>query len=141
MQTKLRYNNLEVKRFSLAKGQINVNNNSTVTQVVEKEGKLEISFVFTSNYEPNVGLIKIEGELLVDYPKKDIKKIVKEWEKSGQKTLPKDVAEGVHNTILANCVVEATILSREVHLPAPIPTPRVSLKEKKEGEAKLDYIR
>lgn len=43
-----------------------------------------------------------------------------------------DLAEKVHNTILSNCVVQATLLSKEVQLPPPIPMPNVSIGKKED---------
>lgn len=142
MQIEIKYKSIEARRFISVKGPININNNSTVTSVEKNERNLGVNFVFTSNYEPNAGLVKIEGILLLNDSKEKIKMILDEWESSNRKNLPREVAEKVHNTILTNCIVEATILSKEVQLPAPIPTPRVSLqgKEKKQ-DVKVDYIR
>lgn len=144
MHLEIRYNSLEAKRFSPAKGQLNVNNNSTIVSLEKKKGFLELGFVFTSHYDPNVGMIKVEGILIIREREEKMKKILKEWKASGNKNLPQDIAEAVHSTILANCLVEVTILSRDIHLPAPIPTPRIALKKKEEsqgGESKVDYIR
>ena len=142
MQIEIKYKSIEARRFILIKGPINISNNSTVTSVEKGEGNLTMNFIFTSNYEPSAGLVKIEGVLLLSDSEEKIKVTLEEWENSDRKNLPRDVAEKVHNTILANCIVEATILSKEVQLPAPFPTPRVSLKEKgKREDVKVDYIR
>jgi len=145
MEIEIKYKSIEARRFTLVNGPININNNSTVTSVEKEEGNLKVNFVFTSNYEPNAGLVKIEGVLLLSDSEEKIKVTLKEWENSDRKNLPQEVAEKVHNTILANCVVEATILSKEVQLPAPIPAPRVSLRgrrgEGKKQDVKVDYIR
>jgi hypothetical protein len=137
----VKYKNIEARRFSLAKNiPVDVNNNSTVISISEKEENLNVNFVFTSNYEPNIGVIRIEGNLTVEDLKENIKKTVEEWEKSGNKNLPPEIAERVHNAILANCIIEATILSREVQLPAPIPTPRVSMKNKSNEKPKSEEL-
>ncbi len=142
-QIELKYRNVEAKRFSPVSGQINVNNNSTLTAVSKIDSKLSINFVFSSNYEPNIGFVRMEGEITISDSKENIDKAILEWERSGKKNIPTDMAEKVHNAILANCMVEAVILSREVHLPAPIPTPHVSI-EKRGSEPVNDtrgYIR
>ncbi|MEM2917912.1 MAG: hypothetical protein QXY62_00200 [Candidatus Altiarchaeota archaeon] len=141
MRIELRYRNIEARRFSFANMPVDINNNSTVVSVLEDEGNLKVDFVFTSNYEPNVGLIRIEGELIVNDTKENIKKVIEEWKKSNNKNLLENFAEEIHNAILTNCIVEATILSRDVQLPIPIPTPKISIKEKKQKNEERVYIR
>lgn len=129
-QIELKYKNVEARRFSPIVGQINVNNNSTLTAVSRIDNKLSVNFVFSSNYEPNIGVVRIEGEIIISDSKENVDRAIVEWERSGKKNLPTDMAEKVHNAILTNCMVEAVILSREVQLPAPIPTPHVSIGKK-----------
>ncbi len=143
MQIDLKYRNLEAKRFLPVSGPVNINNNSTLTAVSKIDEKLEIDFVFSTNYQPNIGLIRIEGNLLLSDSKESIDRAIKEWERSGRKNLPTDIAEKVHNIILSNCIAEAVILSMGIHLPPPIPTPHVSIKQKETKSKKEtgSYIR
>ncbi|MEA3254556.1 MAG: hypothetical protein U9Q22_01845 [Candidatus Altiarchaeota archaeon] len=145
MHIDLRFRNLEAKRFSAAGSSINVHNNSSLKAVSKMNEKLSINFLFSCNYEPNIGLIRIEGDLLLSDSKENIERAITEWEDSGSKNLPPDIAEKVHNIILSNCIVEAVILSKEVQLPAPIPTPSVSLTKKvannRSHEETKSYIR
>ncbi len=141
MHVGLSYKSIEAKRLSPANGSINISNNSTVTDVSEADGKLVVGFAFTSKYEPNVGLIQIVGEITLSETKDNIKRAITEWKKSDKKNLPEDIAEKVHNAILPNCMVEATILSRDIQLPAPIPVPQVTMGKKKTNEDTNIYIR
>lgn len=144
LQIELKYRNIEARRFSPVSGQINVNNNSTVTAISRADNKLSVNFIFSSNYEPNIGVVRIEGEITISDSGENVDRAILEWEKSGKKNLPADIAEKVHNAILTNCIVEATILSREVQLPAPIPTPRVSIGKNESNLSSDDtrnYIR
>lgn len=144
MKVNFNLHNIEARRFNYPKGQVNINNNSTLTAVSEVEGKLSVSFVFTVTYEPNIGQIKIEGEVRLPEPAENVKKAIDKWIASGRKNLPKDVAERVHNAILGNCIVEATILSRDVQLPPPTPAPNVRLDHKTKDSGEDDtniYIR
>jgi len=143
MQIEIRYRNIEARRFSYANVPININNNSTVVSVSEEEENLRVGFVFTANYEPNIGMIRIEGDIVVKDSKDNIKKAIDEWKKSNNKNLPENLAENIHNSILSNCIIEATILSRDINLPAPIPTPQISINKQSKsspGEAG-NYIR
>lgn len=124
---------------------MNVHNNSSLKAVSKMNDKLSVNFIFNCKYEPNIGLIKIEGDILLSDSKENIDRAITEWEDSEKKNLPTDIAEKIHNVILSNCIVEAVILSKEVQLPSPIPPPTVSLT-KKEGGSRLSdetgsYIR
>ncbi|MBN2251508.1 MAG: hypothetical protein JW724_05505 [Candidatus Altiarchaeota archaeon] len=136
----LKLRNIEVKRFTTAiAGPVNVHNNSTIKEVAKVEGKLSINFSYTCSYEPGIGLIKMEGDVIVQDSEENIEKAYREWEKSsgkGGKNLPTRIAEKVHNAILSSCMVESVIFSKEVGLPAPIPTPTVSLAKKEGQETK-----
>ncbi len=142
MKIDLKYTEIEAKRFSEAKGRVNVSNNSTITSVTQAGDKASIDFVFTSSYEPNVGEIRIKGNIRVSDSKENVERVVKEWEESGQKNLSTDMAEDIHNVIISNCVIETVILAREIQLPSPVPIPRISMKGKeKSREGTESYIR
>ena len=147
-QVDLKFRNLEVKRFTnFIEGPVNVHNNSNVKTVAKIEGKLSIDFTFTCNFEPGIGLIKIEGDIILRDTEENIERAMKDWDK-GAKNLPTDIAERIHNAILSSCIIESVVLSKEMGLPAPIPLPTVSMAKKEPGisEAKTSddtkhYIR
>lgn len=121
MQANVNYKNIEVRRYSIPSGQVNINNNATLTNVSKVDDKLVANFVFTCNYEPNIGIIRLEGEISLFNFEKDEKDSVAKWEKKGKKELPKDIAGKIGNIMISNSIVEATVLSREVQLPPPLP--------------------
>ncbi|MBN2014668.1 MAG: hypothetical protein JW778_05765 [Candidatus Altiarchaeota archaeon] len=138
----VRYDSIEANKFNEPQGYITVNNNSTITDVERVEGRLSIGFTFKSKYEPDIGEVKITGKTIVEDSEEKMEKAVKEWDKSGQKNLPLDMAEEIHNFIIFNCVTETVILAREIQLPSPIPMPKVAMKDKnKEKEDTGNYIR
>jgi len=144
MKVNFNLHNIEARRFNYPKGPVNINNNSTLTAVSEIDGMLSVNFTFTASYEPNIGQIRIEGEVRVPESADNVKKAIGEWVESGRKNLPKGIAQKVHNAILGNCIVQATIMSRDVQLPPPIPAPNVNLEGKSEGAGEDDtnmYIR
>lgn len=130
MEFNVVYRNLEARRFSDPKSNVNINNNSTLLDVKGQKEVLNVSFVFTSSYEPNVGVVRIEGELELRDSEKTTSDALAKWEETGGKNLPKQIAEKLHNVIISNCMVEASILARDVRLPVPLPTPDVSIDEK-----------
>ncbi len=139
MNFTLNFRYLDARRLGAVKSQVNISNNSTITSVSKEGEKMNVGFVFSSNYEPNIGLIRIEGDLTVEDTADNINRALKEWEASERTRLPKDMAEGVHNTILSNCIVEASLMARDVKLPMPVPLPQVTLDKAKENDT--SYIR
>ena len=128
------FTKLSAERKEAAKGKIDINNNVAIKDVQEDNlalGKdksqniLKFIFEFTSKYEPNVGSILFEGELLYMEEPKKAKEILNDWKKS--KKLPKELMGGLLNTILTKCNVQALILSQQVNLPPPIPLPKVQI--------------
>ena len=71
------FTKLSAQRNEAGKGKIDINNNVTIKDVQEsdislgkdKQGVIKFVFEFTSKYEPNVGAILFEGELLYNTDK------------------------------------------------------------------------
>ena len=133
------FTKLSAQRNEAAKGKIDINNNVTIKSVEEADisfGKnnqsvIKFLFEFTSKYEPNVGTILFEGELLyMEEPKKS-KEILSGWKKD--KKVPKELMAGLLNTILTKCNIQALILSQEINLPAPIPLPKVQIAQQEKS--------
>jgi len=112
------------------KGNINVKHNLNIINVNEEEVTLEkkqevlrFGFEFLLIYEPEYGLIKIQGHLLfLDSPKK-MKDIVQDWKKD--KKIPPEIMQGLFNTILAKSNIKALQLSQDINLPPHLPMPRL----------------
>ncbi|MBS3101633.1 hypothetical protein J4204_05895 [Candidatus Woesearchaeota archaeon] len=127
------FTKLSAQRNEAGKGKIDINNNVTIKDVQEsdislgkdKQGVIKFVFEFTSKYEPNVGAILFEGELLYMEDSKKAKEILASWKKD--KKIPKELMAGLLNTILTKCNIQALILSQEINLPAPIPMPKVQV--------------
>jgi len=146
MHANVNYKNVEARRYCVPSGQININNNATLTNVSKNDDKLIANFVFTCNYEPNIGTIRLEGEISMTSLEGEDKDAVLKWEKSGKKDLPREIAGKISSIMISNCMVEATVLSREVQLPPPIPPIPMPKEEKaKNGKISLhdtaSYIR
>lgn len=126
------FTKIDVERKKPAFGQVNIANNVNIANIEETDlafGKpdekgLKFSFKFDSKYEPDIGKIQLEGEIIYIDEDKKLKEIVKEWKKN--KNVSKDIMTEVLNSILLKCNIEALILSKEINLPPPIPLPKVS---------------
>ena len=128
------FTKLSAEKNDAAKGKIDINNNVSIKDVLEddlslgneKQNVIKFKFEFTSKYEPNIGTIFFEGELLYLEEPKKIKEVLSSWKKD--KKIPKELMAGLLNTILTKCNVQALILSQEVNLPPPIPMPKVQVQ-------------
>ena len=120
-----------VEKKSDASGKINITNNVSIKKVQSmdlsfgkaKEKGIRYSFEFNSKYEPNVGIITLNGDIISLEPEDKIKEIVAEWKKTEK--LGKETMVLLLNNILAKCNIEALILSKDINLPPPILLPKV----------------
>jgi hypothetical protein len=140
MNLEMTFKSLDAKRHTKPGKQVNISNNSTITSVRREPQNLTVGFVFTTNYEPNIGSVVIEGEVTVEDEKTILDDAYAKWEKTGKTNLPKDVAEKIHNSIITNCLVEAAVLARDLRMPPPIPAPQVSFAGESK-DADTSYIR
>ena len=129
------FTKLSAEKKEAAKGKIDINNNVSITDIKEdsfsfgkdSQNVLKFVFEFTSKYEPSVGNILFEGELLYMEEPKKTKEILTSWKKD--KKIPKEIMAGLLNSILTKCNVQALILSQEINLPPPIPMPKVQIAQ------------
>jgi len=125
--------NLEAKG-----GQIKINNNVSIKNVEDMsfaaEGKkgLKFTFNFSCSYEPELGKIDVEGQVLYVEEEAKIDEIKKSWDKD--KKISMDVMEQIVNAALHKGNIQAIKISEEVSLPSPLPLPKVrsQSEEKKE---------
>lgn len=135
---------LNASRKSVVAKKIDINSTPKIVGVKEKKmeiphltGKdqpmvLGIDFEFLTDYKPDIGSIKIAGEII--YSGADNKKTLKEWEKN--KKLPQDVDIEVKNFILRKCLLLGVGISQEMQLPPPLVIPIMRAKK----EQSPDYI-
>ncbi|MFP4523455.1 MAG: hypothetical protein ACLFNM_02835 [Candidatus Woesearchaeota archaeon] len=131
------FTKINVEKKSKVNKQVSIKSGLNISNVVASDvvaGKDQnafvISFTYNVQYEPNIGIIELSGDLLYLAKEEDAKAITDQWEKS--KSLPEPVALPVFNRILHSCNVEALILSRDINLPAPVQLPKVKAQAKKD---------
>ena len=123
-------------------GQIKINNNVSIKGVEDMpfaiEGKkgLKFTFSFNCNYEPEVGKIEVEGQVLYVDDDKKVDEVKKGWKKD--KHIPMDIMEQIVNAALHKGNIQAIKISEEVSLPSPLPLPKVraGMTEVEQGEIK-----
>ena len=115
-------------------GPINIKNNVSLKEVKDmdfnKEGKkgLIFGFEFSCSYEPNLGKILVNGQVVYVEEAKLIDEIKESWEK--EKRVPTTVMEQVINAALHKGNVQAIKTAEDVGLPSPLPMPKVDNKKK-----------
>lgn len=131
MNPTVSYKAIEARKFvsGAFKQTVQIVSKSTLTHLIRTENGLSIGFVFISNYEPNVGFVRIEGEINLTTSPEEANRAIKEWGASENKRLPQEIAETVHNSIISNCIIETAVISREISLPPPFPIPHVQLEK------------
>lgn len=115
------------------KGDISVNSAPAIIDIEKRDmglpwiGEvLAIGFRFETKYDPKIGEIAMEGEVL--YHSTDQKDILARWKK--EKKLDDKMAVEVLNAIFRHCLIRALDVSNELRLPPPISFPVVKPKDK-----------
>ena len=134
----INFTKIDVEKKSSQKGKVNISNNVSLTNIEkvnlnfvdDKNNALKMSFTFESKFDPDMGYIKLLGEVIFMAEKKKAEDLLKQWEKD--KKIEPEVMTVVLNNVLNKCNIEALILSKEIGLPAPIPLPKISAPNKTE---------
>jgi hypothetical protein len=116
------------------KGKFSVKNKVEIKDIVKhdlplgksKQSGVRFMFRYESQYEPKIGEIVLEGDLLYLLEEKEAKGILDEWIKN--KKIPQAIIGPVLNTILTKANLQALVVSRDVNLPPSVPLPKVQMK-------------
>ena len=135
------FTKINAEKKAAIKGRIDINNNISIKNVEDAplsfdktKGAVKFSFVYTSKFEPKIGNVELEGNLVYLQDADIAKKILAEWKKD-KKVMP-EVMTHIMNNILLKCNVEALFLTRDLNLPSPIPMPKIGGRTSKPGPAK-----
>jgi len=127
--------NAKVEANTERKGNVNVNSSPTITTIERKDIELPgvkdviaVNFKFETKYDPKIGEIMLEGEVL--YQSNSSKDILAKWKK--EKRMDDNMAIEVLNTIFRRCLAKAIEISAELRLPPPVSFPIVKLKDQQE---------
>lgn len=110
--------------------QIKVNSVPKITDVKETnlpmfdKKALSVGFDFVTQYDPNIGNIKLSGE--VYYLAKDNTVVMKSWK--DKKAVPEDIRIDVLNHLFRACLLKIANLADDLQLPPPMAIPRVKPK-------------
>ena len=128
------FTKITAERKSSVRGKVNINNNIGIKDVKERElsfskdqSGLEFQFEFTADYEPQLGSIKLNGEVLYMESSKKVSEVMDRWKK--EKKLVQELMTKILNSVLMKCNVQALILSQDLNLPPPIPLPKINVNK------------
>jgi len=136
------FTKIAAERKRSMSGQVKVNNNVKLKELSEAkigigEGAqqaIRVSFLFVSEYQPNMASLSMDGDVLILLAKADADKLMNGW--SAKKELPSGVASRLMNHILDRCNIQALLLAKDLNLPSPVPLPRVNVSPKINAPAK-----
>ena len=129
----------KVEEIDKLPANISVNSIPVIKSVKERDVEvmglkkaLVIGFEFNTDYEPKIGSIKMEGDVL--YHSADQKKVEDSWKK--EKKLPEDAAVEILNSIFRRCLLKVMNLAEDLQLPPPLRFPSVvkGAQEKKKKD-------
>lgn len=127
-------------RKDVPKGRIDINSTPQIVSIdkssiglKKKEDALEIGFEFITKYEPDVGEIKIAGNVM--YIGDKIKNVLSVWKK--EKNIQKEVEIEIKNFLFRKCMILGINLSEQMNLPPPLMFPRMYITKK---EVDMRYI-
>ncbi len=139
------FNKINMEKRNPVTGKVDINNNAFVKDVEEsdfslgkhKQKGLTFTFQFTSKYEPDIGDLLFEGEILYLADPKVHEEIVKNLKKDKKEHNSKESIQSIPNAVMAEVIdavltrsnIEALILSRDLNLPPPVPLPKVKREE------------
>lgn len=131
-----KFESMEAKKIkSNFGGEIKINSAPKITNITEvnvptlKKKVLGFGFEFITKYDPEIGEIKITGEVL--YMAENQAQILKGWK--SKKNLPEKVNIEVLNHLFRQCLLKISNLADDLQLPPPIQLPKVRPKGEEEN--------
>lgn len=132
MQVRVSINYISAERFwehdKPASAGVHISTSVNIIGLEKKEDRLAAPFVVTISYNPSIAQINIKGQALILATPEEIEKIHDDYKK--QTPPPQLLLQAITNTSL----VEATVVSRSLNIPPPIPMPSVPAPQKPDKE-------
>ncbi len=115
-------------------GQVQISTNVNILDLESVDDFLNIPFVVTISYNPSVAQINLKGEAKVRGEKEKLSEI------QGKYSEKEQPPQFLIQTIINHSIMEATILSRSLNIPPPIPFPKSQEQNQAEESGNLDYV-
>jgi hypothetical protein len=107
---------------------VHISTNINIVGVEQKGERLAVPFVVTIGYTPSVAQISLKGQAIVSGDKNELERLRDDYKK--QQPPPQVLIQTITNASL----IEATVLSRTLNIPPPIPLPGMAQPQKPEKE-------
>ena len=112
---------------------VHISTNVNIVGVEPKDKGLAVPFVVTINYNPSVAQISLKGQAFVAGTEPELKGIQKDYKEKRKPPGP------LVQRITSQSLVEATVLSRTLNIPPPIPLPGLP-PERKPDKERPSYV-
>ena len=130
------FTKISAVRQAPVKGNMKISNRVSLTNVEsadlafgkEKQKVVRFSFQYVSDYEPGIGKVELEGDLIYAVPEADVKSVIAKWKK--EKKVEATTMAPIINHILMRCNIQGLIVGQEVNLPPQLQLPKVQVKDK-----------
>lgn len=109
-------------------GQVHISTNVNVMGVEPKDKGLLVPFIVTIGYTPSVAQINIKGQVLVSGSPEELDQIREDY------NAKKAPSPAILQSITSASLIEATVVSRSLNIPPPIPLPSVQKQPKPDKE-------
>jgi len=113
--------------------EMHLSTNLSLTEVKYEGERMVISYTASIHYSPSVAQVNLKGKVLVKGEREELNRILENYEKRRSEEHTSELQSRPH------VLVEATILSRSLQLPPPLPLPLLS-KPPEEKEDKPTYV-
>ena len=117
-----------------AKGKISVTHNINIDDFqehslnlgTEDDKAFKVNFEFSVLYEPNIGNITLQSEIIALDDKKKVEAALKKWKKD--KKLEGDLMAPIFEFGLKKARLKALFIAEDINLPPPFKLPDISVK-------------
>lgn len=107
--------------------------NISLEDVKMNDENVEITYVYTADYQESAGQIRIKGLILAKEEAKLAKEVVDTWKKG--KKVPDDYATVVLSAVNYSGSANGTLIARVLGLTAPLIPPKIQLSKATDGGA------
>ena len=112
---------------------VHISTNVNIVGVETRDEKLAVPFVVTISYTPSIAQVSMKGQAVLSGEQTELREVQESYKK---KHAPPPI---LLQTITNASLVEATVLSRTLNIPPPIPLPTLPKFEPKKEE-KPSYV-
>lgn len=105
-----------------------------ILDLSSQDKSLEVPFVVTIGYNPSIAQINMKGKAMIKGEDEELDEIVEKYEENEQP--PQFLVQ----TIINRSIMEATLISRSLNVPPPIPFLKPDQENKDLGPGDRDYV-